>query len=58
VAPDAAAAKAWRAVTEGLTTSVNGKDVKVVADSVCVHSDTLGAMEVAKAVHGALRHML
>jgi UPF0271 protein len=58
VAPDAAAAKVRRAVTEGLTTSVNGKDVKVVADSICVHSDTPSAMEVAKAVHGALRHML
>lgn len=58
VSPEAAAAKVLRAVTDGLTTSVNGKDVKVVADSICVHSDTPGAMEVAKAVHGALRHRL
>lgn len=58
VAPDAVAVKVLRAVTEGLTTSLNGKDVRVVADSICVHSDTPGAMEVAKAVHGALRHLL
>jgi UPF0271 protein len=58
VVPDAVAVKVLRAVTEGLTTSLNGKDVRVVADSICVHSDTPGAMEVAKAVHGALRHLL
>ena len=58
VAPDEVAVKVLRAVTEGLTASLNGKDVRVVADSICVHSDTPGAMEVAKAVHGALRHLL
>ena len=55
VDPDAVAAKVLRAVTEGLTTSVGGKDVRVVADSICVHSDTPDAMAVAAAVHGALR---
>ena len=43
-----------RAITEGKTTSINGKDVAVVADSICVHSDTPGALEVARAVHAAI----
>jgi UPF0271 protein len=55
VDPEAVAAKVLRAVTEGVTTSVGGKDVRVVADSICVHSDTPDAVAVAEAVHGALR---
>ncbi len=54
VAPEAAVSKVLRAVTEGRTRSVDGRDVDVVAESICVHSDTPGAIEVAKAVHQAL----
>ena len=54
VAPEDAAAKVKRAVAEGVTRSLNGKDVKVVAELICVHSDTPGAVEVARAVHAAL----
>jgi UPF0271 protein len=54
VTPEAAASKVLRAVTEGKTKSLNGRDVAVVADSICVHSDTPGAVEVARAVHAAL----
>lgn len=54
VTSEQVARKVLRAVTEGKTQSVNGKDVAVVADSICVHSDTPNAVEVAKAVHGAL----
>lgn len=58
VDPAAAAAKVLRAVRDGRTTSVNGRDVAVKADSICVHSDTPGAVAVAKAVHAALaRHL-
>jgi UPF0271 protein len=58
VAPEAAAAKVLRAVRDGLTRSLGGKDVKVVAESICVHSDTPGALEVAKAVHAAVADRL
>lgn len=54
VAPDKVAQKVLRAVTERKTRSVTGKDVEVVAESICVHSDTPNAVEVAKAVHSAL----
>jgi UPF0271 protein len=52
------AAKVMRAVEEGLTRSVNGKDVAVVAQSICVHSDTPNAVEVAKAVRQTLARRL
>ncbi len=50
--------KVERAVADGITNSVNGRDVEVVADTICVHSDTPGALEVAKAVHAALADRL
>lgn len=58
VAPEAAAEKVLRAVREGKTKSVSGKDVDVVADSICVHSDTPGAVAVAEAVYRAVRSYL
>lgn len=53
-----AADRCLRAVKEGLAESVGGKDVAVRADSICVHSDTPNAAEVAKAVREALRDYL
>lgn len=52
--PDVAAQRSVRAVTENLATSVNGKDIPMRADCVCVHSDTPGAVDLAKSVHEAL----
>ena len=61
--------KAWRdggkrvllhfgAVDYESVVSVNGKEIPMRADSVCVHSDTPGAVELAAAVHAALRPYL
>lgn len=58
VAAEQVTRKVLRAVAEGKTQSVNGKDVNVVADSICVHSDTPNAVEIAKAVHTALASYL
>jgi len=58
VPPDDAARRVRRAVTEGLTRAVSGKDVAVVAESICVHSDTPGAVEIARAVRQALAEFL
>jgi UPF0271 protein len=52
--PTEAAARCLRAIVEGKTASVNGRDVPVRADSVCVHSDTPNAVEVARTVRDAL----
>jgi UPF0271 protein len=58
ILPQDAVAKAIRALDEGLTKSKNGLDVPVVADSICVHGDSIGAAEVAKAVHAAISSRL
>lgn len=58
VAPEAAVSKVLRAVREGRTRSLSGKDVEVMAETICVHSDTPGAVAVAQAVHAALRDWL
>ena len=53
-----AAARCVRAIREGLTETVNGRDVRVGSDSICVHSDTPNALEVAKTVREAVRPWL
>jgi UPF0271 protein len=52
--PAEAASRCLRAIAEGKTKSINGRDVPVRADSICVHSDTPNAVEVARAVRDAL----
>lgn len=58
VDPDDAAQRSLRAVKDGLTASVNGVDVAVRADCICVHSDTPNAIEVATAVREAVKPFL
>jgi UPF0271 protein len=53
-----AATRSLRAIKEGKTKSVSGKDVAVGADAICVHSDTPNAVEVARAVGEAVRPYL
>ena len=50
----AAAARCLRAIEDGLTRSVGGRDVRVGSETICVHSDTPNAVEVARAVRGAV----
>ncbi|MEO8037793.1 MAG: LamB/YcsF family protein [Betaproteobacteria bacterium] len=52
--PQEAANRSVRAVRDGKATSVNGKDIPMRADCICVHSDTPGAVELARAVRDAL----
>ncbi len=58
VDPAEAAARSLRAVKEGKTKSVNGVDVVVVADCICVHSDTPNAIAIAQAVRDAVKPYL
>lgn len=55
VDPKAAAAKCVRAVEEGKSTSIDNVEFDVTVASVCVHSDTPNAQEVARAVFEALQ---
>lgn len=52
--PRQAAARAVRIATEGVVTAVDGTEVPIAADSLCVHSDTPGAVPLARAVRDAL----
>jgi len=51
---EAIAARVVRMVTERAITSVSGKTVAVPIDTVCIHGDTAGAVEIARAVRDAL----
>ena len=54
VDPRQAAERSLRALKEGKAKSIAGNDIPVRADSVCVHSDTPNAVDIAKAVRAAL----
>lgn len=58
VDPDDAARRCLRAIEEGKTASVNGVDVEVGSDCVCVHSDTPNALEVAQRVRATIKPYL
>ena len=48
--PAVAAERVERVLREGVAISASGKEIPMRADTVCVHSDTPGAAELAKAV--------
>lgn len=52
--PDVAAAKCARAIAEGWVTTVGGRDVRTGAETICVHSDTPNAVEIASAVRAVV----
>ncbi|MCH1866641.1 LamB/YcsF family protein [Nocardioides sp. CFH 31398] len=51
---DEVADRVLRLVTEGVVTAVDGSEVAVEADSVCVHGDSPGAVGMARAVRERL----
>jgi UPF0271 protein len=52
--PDEVAARVLRMVTEGVATAVDGSELRVRADSVCVHGDSPGAVAMARAIRATL----
>ena len=46
--------RSLRMVTEGKATAITGEEIAVTADSLCLHGDTPGAVEMAKALKQAL----
>jgi UPF0271 protein len=52
--PAEVAARVLRMVTEGSVQSVDGMTVRVSAESVCVHGDSPGAVQLASAIRDAL----
>jgi UPF0271 protein len=58
VDPVAAGTRALRAIREKRVKSTGGKDIAVRADTICVHSDTPNAVEVARSVQKAIEPYL
>ena len=56
--PAAAAARSLRAVEEHKVLSIGGRDLPVRADTICVHSDTPNALDIAAAVREAVKPYL
>ena len=52
--PAQVAARVVRLARDGLVTAVDGSDVEVRAESVCIHGDSPGAVAMARAVRVAL----
>jgi UPF0271 protein len=52
--PDAAAAQAVSIAVDGRVRSHDGAEVAVRADTICIHGDTPGAVDFAKAIRAAL----
>ncbi|SHL37823.1 UPF0271 protein [Pseudonocardia thermophila] len=53
--PDEVAQRVLRMVGDGVVPAVDGTDVRVEAESICVHGDSPGAVELASAVRSRLR---
>jgi 5-oxoprolinase (ATP-hydrolysing) subunit A len=45
-----------RMVQDGAVVSVTGKVIKMRTDTVCIHGDTPGAVDIARGVRQALKH--
>ena len=46
--------RSLRMVIQGKTTAITGEEIEVQAESICIHGDTPGAVNMAKAVRQAL----
>ena len=53
---DVVVARALRMVTTGAVTAIDGTDIVVRADSLCVHGDTPGALDLVRALRAHLEH--
>src|SRR3981081_1542973 len=53
--PAAIAQRVMRMVQDGAVTSVSGKVIKMHMDTVCIHGDTPGAVEIGRGVRQALK---
>ena len=51
---DEVAERSVRMVTEGLATAITGEVIEVEAESLCIHGDTPGAVQMAAAVKRGL----
>lgn len=53
--PNIAVPRVVRMVTEGKVTAINGEDIHICADSICVHGDNPEAIEFVSSIRTALQ---
>lgn len=53
---DAAVSRIVRLVQTGKVESMNGKEIEVGADSICVHGDNLQALAFVREIRAALQN--
>ncbi len=53
--PEVARKKVRKFIAEGTVTATNGKDIRMEAESICIHGDTPNAIDVVKAVRDELK---
>ena len=53
--PAVIASRVVRIIQESAVVSVTGKVIKMRTDTVCIHGDTKGAVEIARGVRQALK---
>jgi len=53
--PAQIAARVVRMVQDGAVISVSGKVIKMRTDTLCIHGDTPGAVEIGRGVRQALK---
>ena len=51
----AIAARVVKMVQDGAVVSITGKVIKMRTDTVCIHGDTPGAVDIARGVRQALK---
>lgn len=52
--PEAVAARMLRLATEGVIEAIDGSTLRLKADSICVHGDSAGAVEMARRIRETL----
>ncbi len=56
--PEEAALRVIRMLREGVVRSVEGKDVEVQGETICLHGDSPGAVQFARSLREFLRRMM
>ena len=52
--PEAAAERAVRIARDGVVIAYSGEEIPLQVDTICVHGDTSGAVEIVKAIRQRL----
>jgi UPF0271 protein len=54
---DAVIKQVLQMIKEGTVTTVSGKKIPIIAETICIHGDGPQAVAFAKAIHDAIKHL-